>query len=407
MRKLGLYMRKLGWQVLIPCCLLFTSAMCSSLVEEENPFWNGGIAVFDTIPVFDDERLPNIVVTPKGTVLATWGRYNYRVRRSVDGGLSWGEPILVGTGRNWVHGGGVTVNDLTGHIFVFLHHGDHTGNDTIVAYKSVDDGLSWKLHEVTIHPDIHGNMPTSHMAEHGITLHHVEHRGRLLRPARFFGRGNIPQYWPEHYNTAIFSDDGGVTWYTSTPFPALGTGEGALAELSDGRIIYNSRRHWAPEGETARRRHFAMSYDGGKTWEDLWVSNELPDGAQHVDYGLMGGMVRLPVDGHDILIFSNIDVPAESDDEDIPHHLRTTRRIRGTVWASFDGGLTWPVKRLVTEGRFGYSSLAAGKPGTPTEGLIFLLYESDLADLPNAGARLVRFNLAWLTEGHDWRQYLP
>jgi sialidase-1 len=31
------------------------------------------------------------------------------------------------------------------------------------------------------------------------------------------------------------------------------------------------------------------------------------------------------------------------------------------VWASFDGGKTWPVKRLVDEGSFAYSSLVTGR----------------------------------------------
>jgi len=60
------------------------------------------------------------------------------------------------------------------------------------------------------------------MAEHGITLRHGEHKGRLLRPARVYGKNN-------GYNTAIFSDDGGKTWQSSKPFPMTGTGEGAVA----------------------------------------------------------------------------------------------------------------------------------------------------------------------------------
>ena len=34
------------------------------------------------------------------------------------------------------------------------------------------------------------------------------------------------------------SEDGGKTWQASAPFPAKGTGEATLAELSDGRIYY-------------------------------------------------------------------------------------------------------------------------------------------------------------------------
>ena len=38
---------------------------------------------------------------------------------------------------------------------------------------------------------------------------------------------------------------------------------------------------------------------------------------------------------------------------------------------SFDSGKSWPVKRLVEKGEFAYSSMAAGRRGTPGEGLIY------------------------------------
>src|SRR5690606_3072067 len=98
---------------------------------------------------------------------------------------------------------------------------------------------------------------------------------------------------------------------------------------------------------------------------------------QHTDYGLMAGLERLPVKGHDILIFSNIDVPAEQKDEDVPFELRTSRRFNGTLWVSFDGGKSWPVKKVADSGSFAYSSIAAGESGAPSEGFIYLFYESD------------------------------
>ena len=93
----------------------------------------------------------------------------------------------------------------------------------------------------------------------------------------------------------------------------------------------------------------------------------------------MGGLFRLPVKGKDILVFSNIETP------------RATRE-HGTVWASFDGGKTWPIKRLANKGPSGYSSLNAGRPGTPSEGWVYLLAET-------GGAKMLRFNLAWLLAG--------
>lgn len=165
----------------------------------------------------------------------------------------------------------------------------------------------------------------------------------------------------------------------SEPFPANGTGEGAVAELSNGRIYYNSRRHWAPEGVNPRMRWTAWSDDCGESWEDLAVSDVLPDGPQNRDYGCVGVVKRLPVKAIDILLYSNCD--------------SSEGRRRGTMWVSFDGGRSWPMKRLVYEGSFAYFSLSVGRPGTPSEGWIYLQFESE------RGCRIARFNLSWILEG--------
>ena len=97
----------------------------------------------------------------------------------------------------------------------------------------------------------------------------------------------------------------------------------------------------------------------------------------------IGGLVRLPVRGRDIILYSNCDTGSSA-------------RRDVTVWVSFDGAKTWPIKRLALEGPSGYSSLAAGRPGTPSEGWIYLLLEVGHYD---EGASLARFNLSWVLEG--------
>jgi sialidase-1 len=66
-----------------------------------------------------------------------------------------------------------------------------------------------------------------------------------------------------------------------------------------------------------------------------------------------------------------------------------------TVWASFDRGETWPVKRLVNEGPSAYSSLAAAPDGT-----VYLLFERGEKKLYDRMA-VARFNLARLAHGQD------
>lgn len=327
--------------------------------------------------VFRNERFPNIVVTLKGTVIVTWGNNSIRARRSEDGGNTWGDEIVIA--KPGFQGGGTTVDETTGDILAFVE--DKHPPAPLTVYRSKDDGRTWIPEKVTIHPDSNGNLPSMHMNEHGITLRHGKHKGRLIRPSRYYGKKNDRSEWPNHYTNAIYSDDGGRTWQTSDPFPENGTGEATIAELSDGRLYYNSRVHWQERPENTRRRS-AISRDDGQTWKDWQIVDVLPDGHQHRSYGCMGGLVRLPVAGKDILVFSNIDTA-------------NAKRERGTVWASFDGGKTWPVKRLVYEGPSAYSSLTAGRPGTPSEGTIYLHFEGG----PKGGSQVARFNLSWLING--------
>ena len=329
----------------------------------------------DLMQVFAAERFPNVVVATDGTILATWGRTSLRVRRSEDGGVTWGDPITVGRG---IQAGGATVDETSGDVLVFVEEKHPPAPLTV--YRSQDNGKTWKVQETTIRPDANGNVPSMCMNEHGITLRHGEHAGRLIRPARHYGKGNDRKYWPTHYTTAIYSGDGGKTWDTSKPFAETATGEACVVELSDGRLYYNSRSHWNKHKPPKRRRH-AWSDDGGKTWRDWQVVEILPDGPQDTTYGCMGGLTRLPVKGRDIVLYSNCDSPKGR------HH--------GTVWASFDGGKTWPLKRLVFEGAFAYSSLSAGRPGTKSEGQIYLFFEGG----PQGGATMARFNLSWLLKG--------
>ncbi len=69
-------------------------------------------------PLFDGERFPNIVTARDGTVVASWGSQRVRVRRSDDGGESWGPEIRVGDG---IHGGGMIVHEQTGDLLLFTH----------------------------------------------------------------------------------------------------------------------------------------------------------------------------------------------------------------------------------------------------------------------------------------------
>ena len=383
-----------------PLFLIIFSMSCSLSPKDELTKVLQNSPFYEKKMLFKGERFPNLVVAKDGSIIATWGEEKCVSRRSIDGGNSWEPQVYIGSGIN---GGGLTLDENSGEIIAFIEK-EHPPS-TLKCYRSRDIGKTWDRIEIDILPDRNGITPSMHMNEHGISLKSGKYRGRLIRPSRFYNANSSSErklmyssakekMWKEQYTNAVYSDDGGKTWQTSNPFPAKGTGEAALVELSDGTIYYNSRRHFSTDGLNPRMRHIATSTDGGHSWKDLYVSKELPDGEQDRDYGLMAGLDRLPYEGHDILIFSNI----ESD----------SGRKNGTVWLSFDGGTSWPVKKRIENEGFKYSSLAVGRKNTASEGYIYLLYETGKKDNINAygGGIIARFNLSWLMEGKDINQFL-
>ena len=68
--------------------------------------------------VFRGERFPNVVVAVDGTVLATFGSSSVRVRRSEDGGKTWGDEITIA--KPGFQAGGLTVDEKSGDILAFV-----------------------------------------------------------------------------------------------------------------------------------------------------------------------------------------------------------------------------------------------------------------------------------------------
>jgi hypothetical protein len=353
----------------------------------------GDLAAFMTAPHYSLQYLYdrdtsgwNLIATHDGTLLAHDGP---EVRRSTDGGKTWSDPIEIGPDGQRCN---AVVDEATGAVMLV--------NPTGYRLLSHDDGRTWKREAITVHPNLfghgssqQGNLNASAM-QPGVTLMHGQHKGRLLMPVRWLKQARVLRWRPYIYNTAIYSDDHGKSWQTSMPFPVLGTGEAALAEISDGRILYSSREHMS-QGN----RFFAWSHDGGHRWLNFWRSEILPDGARGTSYGCLGGLIRLPVKDRDILIYSNLDT-----DKGVMPPIDEAGASRGqerenvTVWASFDGGNTWPVKKLVFAGTSGYSTLGVGRPGTPSEGLIYVLFDGS-EDGESWGIKVAACNLSWLLSG--------
>ena len=330
-----------------------------------------------------------IISTPDGTMVAFQSPGGGACRRSLDGGRTWEPDIVLAPD---VKSGNAVVDETTGDL-LFADPSDGW------LFRSRDSGATWAKENCEARPDGFGLLPKRegvNAMQCGITLAFGPHKGRLLMPARIMGpkNSNDVPWRPYHYSTALYSDDGGKVWQTSKPFPVLGTGEATLAELSDGSVLYNSREHMSPGN-----RYFAWSHDGGDLWISPSRSPDLPDGVRGSSYGCMGGMIRLPIAGRDILIFSNLDTDAGEMPKQVGASTSKGRE-KITVWASFDGSRTWPVKRLVYDGPSAYSNLGVGRAGTPSQGRIFLIFEGGAKDCYEE-TRIVSFNLSWLLNGRD------
>ncbi len=339
--------------------------------------------------LFVKARIPKIDVAADGTILA-FAKSGNMLRRSEDGGKTWGVEQQVGPDA----GGNDVVDRNTGDVLMVRSEKGY-------LWRSKDHGKTWAKETIVVKPNPYGhgapgNLPAEgSCSESGVTLQYGEHKGRLLMSVRITPpKGtNDQEWWPYHYNTSLYSDDGGKTWQTSAPVQS-GTGEGTLAEMSNGDIYYNSRSHLSID----HRRQIAWSYDCGNMYVD-WRADDYLLQVGHPfyfkygtepSYGCNAGLVRLPLEctgGKDVLVLSTPDNPGKE-------------RIRMSVWASFDRGRTWPVKRLVYAGPSAYSSLAVDKHGN-----IYLLFEKGVKKLYETVA-VVKFDLAWLTQGHDLKKLL-
>ena len=161
-------------------------------------------------------------------------------------------------------------------------------------------------------------------------------------------------------------------------------------ELADGRVMLNARSE-----SKANRRLITISPDGATGWSKPVFHDEL------LEPICQASMVRLslsPPSDRSRLLFSN---PDTLDPLQGQRAAAGKKRIRKdvSVKLSYDEGRTWPVAKRLEDGLSGYSDLAAGPDGS-----IFCLYEcaSTDGDIYRSGRlSLARFNLSWLTDGHD------
>jgi sialidase-1 len=346
---------------------------------------------------FASIRIPSVVVTAKGTVLAiAEGRAAHAdqannkliLKRSTDAGRTWGPLQLIASdGANCLNNPCPVVEQATGPVIVMFQSypaglSERDGKikpglegPAIVrnyVIDSGDDGVTWSKPTDVTRMTKHAERVTILASGPGIgiQLQRGRHKGRILIP---FNEGPFG-----HWNVlAVYSDDRGATWKLGEPAPACCVtnakggeislvNEVQMVELADGLVMLNSRK-WG--GKAVRK--VAVSQDGGVTWSKIEEAPALRDS------GCMASIFRYSYPGvktKSRILYSGPD---------------SAKRENGTVYLSYDEAKTWPVKKVLYPGSFAYSVLTALPDGT-----IGCLFETDNAN------RIIfaRFPLSWLTD---------
>jgi len=314
-------------------------------------------------------RIPSLVTTAEGVVLAfcegrrLTGRdddeTDLLLRRSVDGGVTW-EPseVVVADGARTCGNPCPVVEGHTGIVWLPFCK----DNREVWITHSHDEGLTWaepvEITQWAVDPSwtYVGTGPG-----HGIQLE----SGRLLIPCWCDESPPPPNgdemTWGQVQSSyALFSDDGGVTWWRSEMLSRDASDECEAVETNTG-LVYMTLR--SRQGQ--RVRGVAWSQDGGASWSDVEYDGRLPG------CSCQGSIARLD-ESRVVLAY--------------PSDPRERQRL--AIRLSEDECASWPVERVLEEGYSGYSDLAVTAAGEA-----LCLYEAAAC----GKLVLARFGVEWIT----------
>lgn len=360
-----------------------TTYKASGAVEEQ-------YIVFEPDSFYASMRIPALVMSNKGTLLAfcegrigtasDWADMDLLLKRSTDGGKTWGKAQVIGSSRNRSGpvGNPNPIVDRNGKIHL-LYQRDYA--QAFYTYSD-DDGLSWKESKnITgvfneFKPEYNWNVVATGPG-HGIQMKN----GRLLS-AIWLANGAVSGTRRRHAPSCVatvYSDDGGNTWkrgaiVADSTAAISNPNESMPVQLEDGRVLMAIRNPGS-----IKRRAFSLSEDGIGNWSPVRFDSAL------FDPTCMASIIVVPARNKNeraSIVFINPD----------SRHIEKTPRQNLTAKVSYDNGNTWPVQKVLNAGASGYNDLAVGP-----DGMLYCLYETNTVSKGwNYSLVLKKFNIDWL-----------
>ncbi|MFI7497782.1 exo-alpha-sialidase [Streptomyces sp. NPDC049687] len=280
-------------------------------------------------------RIPAAVTTLRGTVLAfAEGRRNgpgdtgdidIVLRRSTDGGCTWGPLTVVAAGAGDTRGNPAPVVDpRTGAVVLVSCANPGTATEAqimrgeaparrVYVQHSRDDGIGFTPpRDITAETGLPGWRWYATGPGHALALTRGPYAGRLVVPANHSATppagspdtGREPRYYGGH---ALLSDDGGRTWrlgfVDADHDGTVNVNESSAAELPDGRVYFTARDQG---GRAPGNRVDAVSRDGGETLTRPYAPQPALSGVPVVQ----GSALHLPEPGAPLLFSAPSDPTA-------------------------------------------------------------------------------------------------
>lgn len=322
-------------------------------------------------------RIPSICRSQKGTLLAfaegrfirdDHGRNDIVLKRSNDGGKTWGKLQVIHADQELVMVNPSPVSLSSGRLLLFYEtfpHGYHArvgrhhkmmpdgfGANTqkLLVRASDDDGKTWsKAIELQRTSRKDKNIISSGSPANAIQLQQGKHKGRILLPLFLTERINDKsRTWK---NGVLYSDDEARSWKLSQYVPVTKTETGnecLIAETDNGDVIMNAR------SQKSKHRLTSISKDGGASWSPFEYSQELKNRPCNC------GLLKFSYGEQSRMFFS--------------YNNSLSKRANGFIAMSKDDGKSWPVKKQVVPGLFGYSQLV--QCDDDTLGMIYEPFQS-------------------------------